>query len=50
MEKFRLQEFFIPAKNIERKVIYHFSDSHLTEWDELSDADADNEEEEGSDQ
>lgn len=39
MEKFRLQEFFIPAKNIERKVIYHFSDSHLTEWDLLSDAD-----------
>ncbi len=33
MEKYRLQEFVIPVKNVEKKVIYHFSDSHFTEWD-----------------
>lgn len=36
MEKIRMQEFIIPAKNVKKKVIYHFSDSHFTEWDDLS--------------
>lgn len=37
MEKVLLREYFIPAVGISKKVIYHFSDSHLTEYDSLSD-------------
>lgn len=37
MEKIQLHEFFIPVKGVKKKVIYHFSDSHLTEYDSLSD-------------
>lgn len=33
-----LKEFVIPFKGISKKTIYHFSDSHLTEYDDLSDA------------
>ena len=36
MEKVSLHEFTIPFKGINKKVIYHFSDSHLTEYDALS--------------
>ncbi len=38
MDKVILKEFVIPFKGIAKKTIYHFSDSHLTEYDELSDA------------
>ncbi|MBR6563311.1 MAG: metallophosphoesterase [Clostridia bacterium] len=36
MEKATIHEYVIPFKDIERKIIYHFSDSHLTEYDSLS--------------
>ena len=35
MEKIQLHEYYIPFKKVKRKVIYHFSDSHLTEFDGL---------------
>lgn len=38
MDKVILKEFVIPFKGISKKTIYHFSDSHLTEFDDLSDA------------
>lgn len=37
MERIQLHEFRIPIKSVKKKVIYHFSDSHLTEYDEFSD-------------
>ena len=37
MDKVILKEFVIPFKGISKKTIYHFSDSHLTEYDEKSD-------------
>ncbi len=37
MDKIQLHEYFIPFKGVKKKVIYHFSDSHLTEFDALSD-------------
>ncbi len=37
MDKIQLHEYFIPFKGVKKKVIYHFSDSHLTEYDDLSD-------------
>lgn len=37
MENILLHEHIIPFKGIKKKVIYHFSDSHLTEYDEISD-------------
>lgn len=38
MENILIHEYIIPFKGIGKKIIYHFSDSHLTEYDELSDA------------
>ncbi len=37
MDKVILKEFVIPFKGISKKTIYHFSDSHLTEYDAESD-------------
>ena len=37
MENTLLQEFIIPFNGIKKKTVYHFSDSHLTTFDELSD-------------
>lgn len=31
-----MNEYIIPIKGVKKKTIYHFSDSHLTEYDELS--------------
>lgn len=36
MEKILLHRYVIPFKGIQKKTVYHFSDSHLTEYDELS--------------
>ena len=36
MEKVSLIEYLIPYKKVKRKVIYHFSDSHLCEYDASS--------------
>lgn len=36
MEKATIHEYVIPFKGIRKKQIYHFSDSHLTEYDSLS--------------
>ena len=38
MDKILLHEYVIPAKGVKRKIVYHFSDTHLTEYDELSSA------------
>ena len=38
MDKVILKEFVIPFKGVAKKTIYHFSDSHLTEYDAASDA------------
>ncbi len=37
MEKLIINEYKIKAENVSKKTIYHFSDCHLTLWDELSD-------------
>lgn len=37
MENILIHENVIPFEGIKKKTIYHFSDSHLTEYDELSD-------------
>ena len=37
MDKVILKEFVIPFKGISKKTIYHFNDSHLTEYDAESD-------------
>lgn len=37
MKTISLTEYFIPFKGVKKKVIYHFSDSHLTEHDAISD-------------
>lgn len=37
MENLLIHEYKIKAENIAQKTIYHFSDCHLTLWDELSD-------------
>ena len=36
MDNILLHEYHIPVKGIKRKTIYHFSDTHLAEFDELS--------------
>lgn len=38
MDNVLLQEYIIPFKGIKKKIIYHFSDSHLTTFDEISDS------------
>ena len=38
MDKILLHEYLIPAKGVKRKIVYHFSDTHLTEYDEFSSA------------
>ena len=37
MDNIILHKFNIPFKGVKKKVIYHFSDTHLTEYDSLSD-------------
>ncbi len=37
MKDLLVHEYRIKANNISKKIIYHFSDCHLTEWDSLSD-------------
>lgn len=37
MEKILLHRHTIPVKGVKKKILYHFSDSHLTEYDILSD-------------
>ena len=37
MAEVLVHEHIIPIKGVKKKIIYHFSDSHLTEFDELSD-------------
>lgn len=37
MEEIIVHEHIIPVKVIKKKIVYHFSDSHLTEYDGLSD-------------
>lgn len=37
MDSVTLHRFKIPLKGVKKKIIYHFSDLHLTEFDELSD-------------
>ncbi len=37
MKNLLIHEYRIKANNISKKIIYHFSDCHLTEWDSLSD-------------
>ncbi len=37
MESIVMHKFHIPVKGVKKKVIYHFSDTHLTEYDSLSD-------------
>ena len=32
-----IHSFRIPVPGVQKKVIYHFSDIHLTLWDSLSD-------------
>ena len=36
MKNILLHEYRIPIKGVKKKVIYHFSDTHLTEYDALS--------------
>ena len=36
MDKILLHEYRIPVKGVKRKTIYHFSDTHLAEYDSLS--------------
>ncbi len=36
MENILLHEYNLPFKGIKKKIIYHFSDTHLTEYDALS--------------
>ena len=38
MAEVLVHEHIIPLKGVKKKIIYHFSDSHLTEFDEYSDA------------
>lgn len=38
MAEVLVHEHIIPVKGVKRKIVYHFSDSHLTEYDEFSDA------------
>lgn len=38
MDSIILHKFNIPVKGVKKKTIYHFSDTHLTEYDSLSDA------------
>ncbi len=37
MDKILLHQHILPLKGVKKKIIYHFSDSHLTEYDTLSD-------------
>ncbi len=37
MDNLLIHEYNVKAENVSKKVIYHFSDCHLTQWDELSD-------------
>ena len=37
MDSIILHKFNIPVKGVKKKIIYHFSDTHLTEYDSLSD-------------
>lgn len=37
MAEILVHEHIIPFKGVKKKIIYHFSDSHLTEFDEFSD-------------
>lgn len=37
MEKILLHTYVLPIKGVKKKTVYHFSDSHLTEHDGLSD-------------
>ncbi len=37
MKDLLIQEYIIEATNVSPKIIYHFSDCHLTLWDEFSD-------------
>lgn len=37
MENLLIHEYKIKCDKISKKILYHFSDCHLTEWDDLSD-------------
>ncbi len=37
MAEVLVHEYLIPVKGVKKKILYHFSDSHLTEYDEFSD-------------